>query len=325
MSRQQADRVPSGPSLEEGVRRDLLRGELVDERDRAPAGRTFLVAGRGVEKGDDGIEVPVRRASVGTAELSGALEPVRPCGRLPQQPQDLVGGGTALHQGPRCVQELAQPAGGADREVRLGRVPGCEVVQPLRLRHDLSDELGARSRELVLADLTLVGTQGSTEPSQAGGVEAAQGGQQQRPRDLLVESLRRDRSPQGEQQRSNRRLPSQRELVAGDLDGDAGSTEGALGQRDRAGPGPDEDRHGSPRCAAVEVLAAEDVGHRLQLCRRRGVRRDRDRAGGCPGGWLELPVVAQGARETTGPRQPAGDARVRRPAGRRRPGARHSG
>ena len=67
------------------------------------------------------------------------------------------------------------------------------------------------------------------------------------------------------EQRQHGRVLDQRQVVAGDLDRDAGRAEGAAQRRDAGPAGADQDGHPVPRDAVLEVGPAEQVGEVLGL------------------------------------------------------------
>ena len=325
MCGQQPHRLASRASLEQRVRRDLLGGELVDEGDRPATRGAFLVPRRGLEQGDDGIEVAVCGTTVRSAELSGALQPLRPCGGLPQQPQHLMGRGTALHLGPRLAEELPEPPGGAEGEVRLGPRGAVQVDQPLGLRRRPP---GSAPHSVSAA---------GRAPSSRSWARRA------RPRRRRPEE---SSPPNGD---SNRALATSCVSASGETAARSASRSGATAASRASGSSSPATSTGTPaapsaRCASGIERAPDRTSTAMaphgvppSRCSRRRMSATASSwavaeeyvttataPGGVPGPGSSCAVGAKRARQAR-PTTAAGGRRPwTRPAGRRRPGARRS-
>ena len=87
------------------------------------------------------------------------------------------------------------------------------------------------------------------------------------------------RDPQRQQQRRGRRLLTEGQLIARDLQRHPGGRQDPAEQGHGPRAGPDQDRHVGPGGAVLQVLSAEQVGDRLGLSPDGGVRVHLDRAG----------------------------------------------
>ena len=255
-----ADGVAAQRALGQGVGGDLLRLELLEEgAGTAPLGAVLEPRG-GLEERDDRVEVAVGEPTGRPAGPGRALEPTRPGRAVPQRPEHVVGRATVDRDLARRAEQRGEPRGGTDDRVLQGH-------EPLRLREDLADQLGAGSGQAQARPGALVVTQQSTEPPEPGRLHAAERAEQQVGGGLLGEERRVGHHAQGEQERSHRRLAGQRELVRGDLHRHARGAEHAAQVGQRPDAGADEHGHLRPGQAVVEVRAAQHVGHRVELGR----------------------------------------------------------
>ncbi|CAM5567894.1 hypothetical protein SCYAM73S_06193 [Streptomyces cyaneofuscatus] len=174
----------------------------------------------------------------------------------------------------------------------------------------------------------LLVAQGPAETAQVGGVHGAEGGGEEGEGGLggepgggdagcllpvlalplvgpaCVQRRRRHR-PQGRQQRGDGRFVAEREVVAVDLQGDAGRGEGAPDGGQRAASGPYQHGHLAPRDPVLQVGAAQQVRDVVQL-RGGGRVGVRLHPAALPDG-VQLAVGADGVGGQPGQRHPAGE------------------
>lgn len=119
----------------EGVGGDVLGVEFLQEVEGAAAAGAFLGAGRGLEQGDDGVQVPVGVAAGRAAAVGGPLQALRPGGAVPQLPQRLLGRAAPGEQFAGLAQQQAEPLGTArvggvvgHQALGLGERPGDQLV-----------------------------------------------------------------------------------------------------------------------------------------------------------------------------------------------------
>lgn len=117
--------------------------------------------------------------------------------------------------------------------------------------------------------------------------------------------LRRGHRLQCREQGRHRWFVAQGQVVAVDVEGDAGGREGAADRRNRAGSGAHQDGHLAPRNAVLQVCPAQDVGDVVQLGTGRRVRVDLDVASVTDGG--EVAVRAYFLRRQAGERHALGE------------------
>lgn len=285
----EADGVGAGGAAGEGVGGDVLRLDLGEEVEGAPAAGAFLGAGGGGEEGADGVEVTVGVASGGAAPAGGPLQPLRPGGAVPQFPERLLGAAALGEERAGAAQQLAEEA----------RAVGIPLVgdEPLRFGECAGEQGVGGRREGVSGGAFLV-AQGTSEAALVGGVEGGEGRGEQRegglgvepggggvlgpgvglglgygPRLLLgpvLEGGGRGGAQRGEQ-RGDGGLVAQREVVAVDVQRHPGRGESPADGGNGVAAGADQDRHlpqGTPssrwarrRMSAMLSSSAPVVGY----------------------------------------------------------------
>ncbi len=155
-----------------------------------------------------------------------------------------------------------------------GLGPGHLVEEPV-VEHREPDQLlgGQRQPPLFAGGVLVAGAQQPGEAAYVAGVEPAERPEQQRlgagvvdvVGGVLVVVVDVDRGSERVEERQDRRVLDERQLVAGHLDRDTRTTEGAAQRRDAGAAGADQHGHPVPGDAVLEVGAAEEVGEVLGL------------------------------------------------------------
>ena len=259
---QHPHRVAVGGALRQRVGRDLLRRDVLEERQRARAGQPVDVARRGVEQPDDRVEGPVGDSAARPAARAVALQPVGQPGRLPGRPEHVLDrprpARAALGRRPDRVQ---QPAQQGQRPRRTPRQPAGTPGDGLHQQH-VGRRPAARG-EVRLAEPAAQAPHGQ-------GVGADQRAPEQQQDRLLVEPLGAQRGVEQVEQGPDDGLLRERHLVGRHDDRHAGRQQAAAQRRERAGGRPQEHRHVGPGDPVVQVRPAQDVGHEGGLAGRGG-------------------------------------------------------
>ncbi len=269
----------------------LLPEHVIEEHVRSRAGHPVDETGRGFEQRDHGVEVAIGRRASCTAP--GALR--RPSlGQrrgAPERPQHVLDRGAGLGRGTsdgiqRVRHRVRRTGPSAPYRGQLGRA-GQRLDQQITGWAAVTG--GRREGPQLLA-----------QPSLGQRIGTAERRVQQRDRGFLVEPGRREAAAQREQQRRDRRLRRERQIV-GERDGRDMRLMKCPAQRCQPECGGfDDDRHPVPRHAVDQVRLAQP------MCDVRGFasgrpERERLRAG--------LHVIDGGKRSMTiRTAEPIGDA-----------------
>ena len=256
-------RAPVG-RLRDGVGGQLLPGQLIHEdlgtRPRQPVGE----ARRRVEQHHDRVEVPVGGGPPVAAPGADRRPPFGQPAGLPQGPERVLGGGAGPRRLPYRAQEPRHGLGRRrpapfDREQVPGIVEGLD--QQDARGPPVAGRQGQRAQTLA-------------QPALGHRVGPAERGVQQRDRRLLVQPFRLQRAAQRQQQRGDRRLDRDRQVLGGRGHRYRGLLQrpGQWGEQEVRGA--HHDRHPRPRHPVDQVGLAEPVRHVRRLAGRRpeGVR-----------------------------------------------------
>ena len=305
MGGEQAYGVVADALLGQGVGRDLLGAQGVEERLGRGVLLLVLRPRRCVEQRDDGVEVAVGHPGGHPGPPGGGTETLGPRRAVPEHPERLLDGGPVgqlVADRPQQPRERQGAPLGTGWRGEVGQHPGVE--------QRLAQQVGRGPRDAALGrgDGALTGAEAAGQDADVGGVHVGERRGQQVGGAHRVDVRRvsrvgdvgvhRDR--QGVEQRCHRRLAHQGGVVGGDLDRDPGREERPPQTGDRRASGTDEHRHLRPGDAVLEVGPAQEVGEMLRL-----------RAVGVVGEHLDTSAVGGIGRGTEEPlqrltRQPCG-------------------
>ncbi len=249
---EQGHRLARGRPRTEGVARDVLAEQVVEEGRRRRAGQPVDVPPGRLEEAEHGVEVAVG-ARPGRPSGEGGLAP-RPgeAGGAPHRPQDLLD-----------AVAVPQPLdGGGEHAVHAsGRVGlAADVLEGGRGEDGLGEEDVARA---PAAAVELEPAQRPAQPPQPDGVGAAEGRAEGVDDDVGVEGVGAgpDLEGAGEQgeERPDGDLVTHRQVGDRGVEGHAGRAQRAA-QRRRPRPTAHQHRHLRPRDAVEQVRLAEQAG-----------------------------------------------------------------
>ena len=209
---------------------------------------------------------------------------------------------------------VAQQGGEGGGPLDVGTLDPVE--EPV-LHDGQPQQLARRAPGVGVGQLLLAGAEAADERAQVGRVEAAERRQQQRLDPAGVEVVGRvgvvvvevDHRAQRVEERHDRGVADERQVVGGDLDGYAGRGQRAAQRRDAGAARADQDGHPLPRDAVLEVGAAQQVGQPLGLGALGVVGDHLDAAVAVrPGhGLRRQERLARLGADAAGQREPAGD------------------
>ena len=249
---------PHGPAAQVGlphrVGGDLLALHLGEERGQTAATGDLLGARRDVEQGADRVQVPVGPATQLAAAGGVGSKPLRPVGAGPEQPQRLLGAVPGPDSAPAAGEQVGQPLRGLD--LRPGRAFG----QPLRIGQPQGDQLGRGPGQCSASQLGPLGlAQRPAEPAYSHAVQPAERRGEQALRLVRGDPALPGRDLQAQQQRPDRGVGGQRDLVPRHLDRYAGRHQRPGQAGDRCPAGPDQHGHVVPAETFAQVGTAQDL------------------------------------------------------------------